>query len=215
MGTTAEPLNDSKGCGGVMRAAPAGLFLAGDPQGAYRLGCDLAAMTHGHPDGWHSAGCLAAMVAVLADGGDLPAAVEEAVSLTSEPMRDGLTQATAVARRGLPGAEDIESRLGEGWVGDEALAIAVSCALAAPDARSAVVAAVNHSGDSDSTGSICGNLVGARYGEAAIPARWLEQLDAGDLVDAVAGDVVLELTDPPGGVADPVPEWWWDRYPGW
>ena len=38
---------------------------------------------------------------------------------------------------------------------EEALAIAVFCALAAPDFESGVLTAVNHGGDSDSTGQAC------------------------------------------------------------
>src|SRR5690606_7439627 len=60
VGTTEAVLNDSKGCGGVMRAAPVGLLAA--PDRAYALGCDVAAITHSHPSGYHTAGALAVMV---------------------------------------------------------------------------------------------------------------------------------------------------------
>ena len=46
IGTLGKPLNDSKGCGGVMRAAPVGLFVM--PALAFEFGCDMAAITHGH-----------------------------------------------------------------------------------------------------------------------------------------------------------------------
>ncbi|WP_307801083.1 ADP-ribosylglycohydrolase family protein [Microbispora triticiradicis] len=55
--------------------------------------------------------------------------------------------------------EKVES-LGAGWVAEEALAIAVYCALAQPDPREALLLAVDHSGDSDSTGVVCGNILG-------------------------------------------------------
>lgn len=45
MGTTTAPLNDSKGCGGVMRVAPVGL-VSSDP---FDEGIEIAALTHGHP----------------------------------------------------------------------------------------------------------------------------------------------------------------------
>ena len=79
-------------------------------------------------------------------------------------------------KRGAPSPEDVES-LGEGWVAEEALAIALFCALVAPDFESALRLAVNHGGDSDSTGAIAGNLLGASLGEAAIPPRWLPLLE--------------------------------------
>ena len=51
-GTRDERINDSKGCGGVMRVAPVGL-VAQDPFG---LAADAAAITHGHPSGFLAAG---------------------------------------------------------------------------------------------------------------------------------------------------------------
>ncbi len=53
-GTPEKPLNDSKGCGGVMRVAPVGL-VATDP---FDLGCRAAAITHGHPSGWLASGAF-------------------------------------------------------------------------------------------------------------------------------------------------------------
>jgi hypothetical protein len=46
-----------------------------------------------------------------------------------------------------------------GWVADEALAIAVYCALVAERLRHGVRLAVNHSGDSDSTGAMTGSIL--------------------------------------------------------
>ena len=65
--------------------------------------------------------------------------------------------------------------------------MALYCALAAESLESAVLVAVNHSGDSDSTAAIAGNLLGAERGMAAIPGRWLEMLELRPLIDAVAG----------------------------
>src|SRR4051794_36696955 len=58
-GSVEQPLNDSKGCGGVMRVAPAGLL--GEAYGAdvFELGRDTAALTHGHPSGYLAAGAMA------------------------------------------------------------------------------------------------------------------------------------------------------------
>ncbi|WNZ55915.1 ADP-ribosylglycohydrolase family protein [Microbulbifer sp. SSSA008] len=51
--------------------------------------------------------------------------------------------------------------MGEGWVAEEALVISVYCALKAPSFKEALLMAVNHDGDLDSTGSISGILIGA------------------------------------------------------
>ncbi len=47
MGTIEQPINNSKGCGGVMRAAPVGLFYRKEE--AFQIACECAALTHGHP----------------------------------------------------------------------------------------------------------------------------------------------------------------------
>jgi ADP-ribosylglycohydrolase len=91
-----------------------------------------------------------------------------------------IEEALELAAQGEPSAEKVESLArvtppSPGWVAEEALAVGLYCALAAPDMRSALRLAVTHSGDSDSTGSICGNLLGARDGERAIPADWLAE----------------------------------------
>jgi hypothetical protein len=47
--------------------------------------------------------------------------------------------------------------------------------------------AVNHSGDSDSTGSITGNILGAVHGEAALPVTWLQHLELSGRSDLADG----------------------------
>ena len=87
-----------------------------------------------------------------------------------------ITAAERLASQG-PANHDALVQLGGGWVGEEALAMSLYCALAAPDFETAIIVAVNHSGDSDSTGAITGNLLGAALGMAPLPARWLEPLE--------------------------------------
>lgn len=214
----AEPLkvNDSKGCGGVMRAAPAGLVRWPLPA-AFGLGADVAAITHGHPSGYLAAGVLAATVAALVEG----ATVGDALELARRELagRQGnaetaaaLDAAVALAARGTPAPEQLEA-LGGGWVAEEALAIAVCCALAGErlgSPREALLLAVNHSGDSDSTGAITGNLLGALWGRGGAPDDLLGGLELRDVVEALAEDLVREVL----GVVPPGEEWG-ERYPGW
>jgi ADP-ribosyl-[dinitrogen reductase] hydrolase len=76
--------------------------------------------------------------------------------------------------------------LGEGWVGEEALAIGLYAALVAPSFEDAIRIAANHSGDSDSTASIAGQLYGAWTGADELPHRWVCRLDALDpLLDLI------------------------------
>ena len=83
---------------------------------------------------------------------------------------------------------DAIRELGEGWVAEETLAIAVYCALKYEhDFEWALIAAVNHDGDSDSTGAVTGNLLGAQLGLTGIPSKYLEHLEL--------KSVILELAD--------------------
>jgi ADP-ribosyl-[dinitrogen reductase] hydrolase len=80
-----------------------------------------------------------------------------------------------------------------GDVGETALSIAVYSALATDDLNAALLVSINHDGDSDSTGAVCGNIVGALYGEDAIEPTWLAQLELREVVEAMAADVLAEF----------------------
>jgi ADP-ribosylglycohydrolase len=201
-------INNSKGCGGVMRVAPLGL-VAADP---FDAACRAAALTHGHPSGWISAGALAEMIARLRHGATLPEAVDAGLArAVAHPKGSEVTAALQaaidLAASPDPVTPETVGSLGGGWVGEEALAIAVYCALTATAFTDGVLAAVNHSGDSDSTGSITGNLLGAAFGTQAIPPHLLTDLEGADVITRVATDLynALILHDK----IDP------DRYPTW
>ncbi|WP_344460021.1 ADP-ribosylglycohydrolase family protein [Kitasatospora kazusensis] len=188
------PVNPgSKGCGTVMRSAPFGLARLG-VEWAFWLSAQCAQLTHGHPTGYLAAGAFSALVERLAAGVDLPQAVAETIEQvaaypSAEETVEALRRAVRIAAEGAPSAEAVE-RVGLGWIAEECLAIAVYCALAGRDAREALALSVNHSGDSDSTGAVCGNLVGARYGVSALPADWLALVEGRQVVTQVADDLV-------------------------
>ena len=81
--------------------------------------------------------------------------------------------------------------LGRGWVADEALSIGLFCALTAQSFTHGVIQAVNHDGDSDSTGSIAGNLLGAMLGEQAIDPHWLDRLELRQVIMEIADDLYV------------------------
>jgi ADP-ribosylglycohydrolase len=210
-----------------MRVAPVGLFCARDPgasperatRRAFDLGCEMAGLTHGHPTGQVAAGAFAALVAQLVHGASLPAAIAvvrplvERRPLGAETLR-AIDKAVALAGQG-PAAPDRVAALGEGWVADEALAIALYAALAADSFETGVLAAINHDGDSDSTGAIAGNLLGALHGIDQVPRRWLSQLELGELVAAIADDLATWPDWPVGEFVAAVEatDYWLRRYP--
>lgn len=83
--------------------------------------------------------------------------------------------------------------LGEGWVAEEALAIAVYSALKySGDFKKAVICAVNHDGDSDSTGAIAGNILGTYLGlpEVDYSGEMISKLEAYDVMYEISQDLV-------------------------
>ncbi|MGI8333396.1 ADP-ribosylglycohydrolase family protein [Actinomadura scrupuli] len=214
MHTPDHPANpDSKGCGAVMRSAPFGLNPAWSPERAFDLAAVCGVQTHGHPSGHLAAGAFAAITRHLLDDLDLEEAVRRVLDHLGSrdggrETHDALRTALQAAEEGTPSAERLEE-LGAGWVAEEALAMSVYCALVHPgDIRAALLLAVNHSGDSDSTGAITGNLLGVRHGEAGIPEAWALALEGRETMLGLADDFVRAVTD--GHPEDPA---WLERYP--
>ncbi|MBN1613166.1 MAG: ADP-ribosylglycohydrolase family protein [Deltaproteobacteria bacterium] len=192
MGSVAKRINNSKGCGGVMRTAPAGLSFP--PWDAFKWGAEFAAITHGHPSGYLPAGFLSELIAWIISGKPLP----EAIDLTMQELvkyedfeetLDKVRTALKLAGANRPVADSIRA-LGEGWVGEEALAVSLYCSLVYPDHwREGVLAALNHTGDSDSTGSITGAILGASLGIEAIPAQWVGDVENPEAIEKTATDM--------------------------
>ncbi|NLA64703.1 MAG: ADP-ribosylglycohydrolase family protein [Leucobacter sp.] len=87
--------------------------------------------------------------------------------------------------------------LGGGWVADEALGIAVYAALQCPEPENILKAfslAVTHSGDSDSTGALCGNILGALHGEESLPPQLVFEVEGRGTILELADDFVYEFT---------------------
>jgi ADP-ribosylglycohydrolase len=211
MGTSARPVNpESKGCGTVMRSAPFGLIPHITPDAVYKLSSDAASLTHGHPSARQSAGTFSLLIHRLVSGEGLRDAAAGALALAAglngvaPELPDRLEAALTLAGKGIVTPEELVQALGEGWVAEEALAVAVYAVLATlPEAapaeparhfRDAVALAVNHSGDSDSTGSIAGNMLGAYYGEACLPPEWLAALEGQDVIRGMADQLVKVTT---------------------
>lgn len=190
MGTMKKPINNSKGCGGVMRTAPFGLVF--DPEVAFGVGAMASAITHGHPSGYLPGGYIASLISFLLEGRTLLDAIGDVNKILREYPKHGETLtavegAVALAKGSKASVPETIHAIGGGWTGEEALAIAIYCSLIySNDFPGAILAASNHSGDSDSTASITGAIMGAMLGDKAIPEEWIARIENRELLTRTA-----------------------------
>lgn len=218
MGTIEKPVNNSKGCGGVMRTAPLGFLRHAWnseelPDTPLMMGAKAAAVTHGNPMGWVPAGMLSDIISrcLYDEYRSLEDLVEDSLEDTVRTFADigGIRDFESLMRRAilrgtLPAGsaceiasidEPVIRSLGEGWTGDEALAIAVYAVLRYPDdMKKCLAAAVNHGGDSDSTGAIAGNILGAWQGPEVLPEDWISRVELVPQIREIA-DQMIPLID--------------------
>ncbi len=203
-GTPERPINDSKGCGGIMRVAPVGLLYCDincPIEDSDRAALRTAAVTHGHPLGYIPAAMLAHIIRLIVEQGEqIETATIHALSAVEPYFRDELQrdrQRTLIKRAltlAEAGGDDLKNiqTIGAGWVAEETLAIAVYCAVKYEnDFEKGVCAAVSHGGDSDSTGAVTGNILGAALGIDAIPKKFTESLELCGVIKVIANDLYL------------------------
>ena len=243
-----EVVNNSKGCGGVMRVAPLSLLIAGyamrgdftyDTIRLAEANAKIAQETHKHPLGFLPAALLGELIyrVTLLSVEDAKSQIWD-IATNSLSVLDSiyiglyeaekeylkqLTQkAIALAKSDLSDIEAI-MKLGEGWVAEEAWAVSLYCALRHIDSvEEAIIASVNHDGDSDSTGSITGNIMGAIYGYEHIKQLnlfcpkgcQLEQtLELSEVILALADDLTTSCIISEWDYGDtPEKIQWYERY---
>lgn len=221
-GKTYSPLNDSKGCGGVMRVAPVGLYLPrhlNSIEEVDQMGAEVAAITHGNPLAYIPAAALVHIVAKASTTDDLlEDIILDATQTVSRLYADKegvdifelfMNKAVSLAHENVDDLDAI-SELGEGWLSLEALSIGVYCAVKyQDDFAKAICTAVNHDGDSDSTGAITGNILGAYRGVEAIPESFLEHLELRDVLESLITDLYEDCPFVDGEIQS---DEWKDKY---
>lgn len=214
-----DPYNNSKGCGGIMRTAPVALYGAvwrdtpeGEPlegrissiKDVDMLSADAAEITHQHPLGWLSSALEAHVIyrilqkdspteddfkAYLSEGYDTLLSLYPNEGASISQLRALTDKALGLVDSPASDVDNIEA-IGEGWVAEETLAIAVYCAVKYFDNfEKAIIASVNHKGDSDSTGAVTGNILGAVVGYDAIPEFFKTDIELHDVILHVADDL--------------------------
>lgn len=209
MGTIKNHINNNKGCGCVIRVAPVGLYIT--KSRVFELSSKIAAITHGHSSGYLSAGTFAMIIHNIIYGKSILESVENSIKILKTQKNhkeclDIIEYAIELYRASELYSESIE-KIGKGWVAEEALAISIYCSLVAgDDFKKGVTIAVNHSGDSDSTGSLTGNILGAYLGIDAIPKDWIKNIELSKEIIELADDLFIGYRE--GNE-------WYNKYPGY
>lgn len=206
-----QVFNDSKGCGAVMRIAPVGIFYAAHDRITHHashitaiVAADVARITHHHDLSTLSAVFTSLVIFEcmrihLIDRLTLRSIISDALSNTFSAIPDckDADKFVAIIQKSLDLADSSLSdreairKLGEGWVAEETIAIAIFCVMRhIRDFEGCLVAAVNHDGDSDSTGAVAGNIIGAILGYTGIPEKFRDNLELLKPILSVADDLV-------------------------
>lgn len=209
MGTVERPVNNSIGCGCVMRVVPVGLVE--EKERVFEVAVSLAAITHGHPSAYLSAGTLAYIIKEIVEGQSIEDAVKAArdrlsMEKDSNQVVEKINLSLQLAQEGKPSRNQME-QIGEGGAAHEVLAMAIYAALCYPnDYLKGVLLGVNHSGDSDSVGGITGCILGCNLGIQKIPSELTNRIELHHEIQEVATDLLTFHTSG---------EEWLKKYPAW
>lgn len=209
MGTLENPINQSLGCGCVIRVLPVGLIE--DKTCVFDIATRLAAITHGNPTSYLSAGTFAYIINQIIEGREIEEAVEIACQRLKEEVQHEevlaiIEKAILLAKEKEPSREKMES-LGTGFLAHEVLGMAIYAVLSYPnDYTKAILFAVNHSGDSDSIGAITGSILGAALGYEVIPEEFRLHIELNKEMNELATDLVTFYEEG---------EAWLSKYPAW
>ncbi len=192
--------NDSKGCGGIMRTAPIALMFEDTKEADFEA-AQMSAITHCHSLGYMPSAVMAHIINRLVfspNGQSLKEIVLEAKNTVSDMFRkdrnikyleDVINKAVELSENDEDDLENIH-KIGGGWVAEETLGIALYCCLKYEnDFSKALIVSVNHSGDSDSTGAVTGNILGALTGFDKIDNKWKERLELSEVIDDISKDI--------------------------
>ncbi len=199
-GTLRNRINNSKGYGAVVRSAPIGMYFCRDPKKAFDIGCEAGALTHGHSDGFLTAGTFASLMSLIFQGAVPEEAAMEAMAILKRRKNSGnsyetLKKAVLLSKSDEDSAKALAS-IGEGWVGEEALAMGLYCALKYPlNFEEAVRAAVNQDGNSNGSAAICGYILGGYLGSLEIPYSWIQDLELAELLIYGADRLLAAVID--------------------
>lgn len=196
----ASGIVESKGCGSAMRVASIGYLYQRDQSRLRDVAEASGLLTHGHPAAVSASIAAAYAIKLALDGVPVGSYSRWIMAMTngiSDEFDDALRRVGHVG--GWTDEEAAIRHIGEGWVGEEAVALALYCVYRYPDDYGACVQrAANIDGDSDSVACIAGGVMGARLGLDAIPAAWRDRCEHRDRLLDLAAHMAWARSNLPG-----------------
>ena len=205
VGTMEEQRNRYQGPGSLTAAIPVGLFFNPERLNrseVVRLGAEVIALTHGNPLAFLTGAALAYLISRITWDGDrdLRQVTKDTIAMLKAQYGSDYSKQVneiclhlqaAIGLTGTPGTPEPEA-LDQIYCDTAAkvLAGAVYVAILHPKSLDeALIAAVNHSGDSAAVGAVAGAIVGALVGEEGIPDFYLEGLEPVEVLKTLAVDM--------------------------
>lgn len=177
-------INNSKGNGALMRVAPI-CFLNFSLEDLIQIAYDISYITHCHPLGYYTSGFHVGVLKLILEGTELDSSIKYMINLfkninnteINNKLIPLIEKAIELSKNSSSDTDNIE-KLGQGWVAEETLAIAIYCSLKYQNnLNQGIIASINHSGDSDSTGIVTGNILGLLNSKEDIPSNWIKKLE--------------------------------------
>ena len=191
--------------GGVMRCAPVALARHRQPEMLVRDSAASCVVTHYAVTCQWSGIMVNAVIAMLLRGVEpdlrslmYAAAVDGAPDMLATALEDGIPAGVLSAIE--DGAQVVPDA---SWLRRQQMLIghtllALQCGLWAAvtplDLEAALRRVVEAGGDTDTNAAVAGAVLGARYGSAAIPERWLECVPERHRIEGLA-DALIALSD--------------------
>lgn len=206
-------INDSKGCGAIMRTAPIGLYYNNDLQLVIKYTIENALLTHQHILSTLSCLYYNQLITKFAVGHfifdnykkDLANNIH--LTMLSKYIEEKFTTALLKYNYSIesikdnidiirnlweeviilfmstenPSVDDIK-QIGQGWVAEETLMIALYCVIQAKSFEECIILAANHDGDTDSTAALAGHLYGLINPNEVMNSKFFSRVNEKDLI---------------------------------
>ncbi len=188
--TNQENPGRSAGNGCVMRCVPVGLRYHDDPDRLIRVSTQQAAITHADERcTWGAAAVnLAARELLHGNIYFIDEVVHRIGDRAPRALREAIHRVPRERESDLPIA-----RAGEAGYVVHCVEIAFWFATHDRSLEEALIALAQAGGDTDTNAAVAGALLGARYGDVALPPRWINQITGSQGIGQLAERLVSAL----------------------